>query len=138
MLLIAQQPILSKLTFTSTPKNMSNQLPLQIVKFLACLLPLIQNILVTTVGRRGTLLKIVSIHDKVTPTLQSHQGIILRVRTRVHLRAMQRKDNRKTGRVFYTQVYVTPKGHPVLMGTFSVAHHPAKVLLILCISYISQ
>jgi hypothetical protein len=35
------------------------------------------------------------------------------------------KDNRKYGRVFYTQV---EEGHPVLMGTFLVAHHPAKVL----------
>ncbi|KAL5648371.1 hypothetical protein ACJX0J_039180, partial [Zea mays] len=30
--------------------------------------------------------------------------------------------------VFYTQVDVTPEGNPVLMGTFLVAHHPAKVL----------
>jgi hypothetical protein len=41
------------------------------------------------------------------------------------------KDNRKTSQVLYTQVDVTPKGHPMLMGMFSVAHHPAKVLLIL-------
>jgi hypothetical protein len=38
------------------------------------------------------------------------------------------KDNRKTRRVFYTQVDVTPEGNPVLMGTFLVAHHFAKVL----------
>ncbi|KAL5668180.1 hypothetical protein ACJX0J_020401, partial [Zea mays] len=38
------------------------------------------------------------------------------------------KDNRKTGRVFYTQVDVTPEGNPVLMGIFLVAHHFAKVL----------
>jgi hypothetical protein len=37
------------------------------------------------------------------------------------------KDNRKSGRVFYTQVDVTSEGHQVLMGTFLVAHHPAKV-----------
>jgi hypothetical protein len=30
--------------------------------------------------------------------------------------------------VFYTQVDVTSEGHPMLMGTFPVAHHPAKVL----------
>ena len=30
--------------------------------------------------------------------------------------------------MFYTQVGVTPEGNPVLMGTFLVAHHPAKVL----------
>jgi hypothetical protein len=29
--------------------------------------------------------------------------------------------------VFYTQVDVTPEGNPMLMGTFLVAHHPAKV-----------
>jgi hypothetical protein len=34
----------------------------------------------------------------------------------------------KSGRVFYTQVDVTPEGNPVLMGNFLVAHHPAKVL----------
>jgi hypothetical protein len=38
------------------------------------------------------------------------------------------KDNRKWGRVFYTQVDVTPEGNPVLMGTFLVARHLAKVL----------
>ncbi|KAL5672439.1 hypothetical protein ACJX0J_016745 [Zea mays] len=38
------------------------------------------------------------------------------------------KDNRKFGRVFYTQVDVTPEGNLVLMGTFLVAHHPAKIL----------
>jgi hypothetical protein len=37
------------------------------------------------------------------------------------------KDNRKSGRVFYTQVDVTPKGNRV-MGTFLVAHQFAKVL----------
>jgi hypothetical protein len=26
------------------------------------------------------------------------------------------------------QVDVTLEGHPILMGTFSVVHHPAKVL----------
>jgi hypothetical protein len=30
--------------------------------------------------------------------------------------------------VFYTQVDVTSEEHLVLMGTFFVAHHPAKVL----------
>jgi hypothetical protein len=38
------------------------------------------------------------------------------------------KDNRKFGRVFYTQVDVTLEGNPVLMGSFFVAHHFAKVL----------
>jgi hypothetical protein len=42
--------------------------------------------------------------------------------------AKERGNNRKTRRVFYTQVDVTPEGHPVLMGTFFVAHHPAKIL----------
>jgi hypothetical protein len=31
------------------------------------------------------------------------------------------KDNKKSGRVFYTQVDVTPEGNPVLMGTLFVA-----------------
>jgi hypothetical protein len=29
--------------------------------------------------------------------------------------------------VFYTQVDVNSEGHPVLVGRFLVAHHPAKV-----------
>jgi hypothetical protein len=38
------------------------------------------------------------------------------------------KYNRKTKRVFYTQVDMTLEGNPVLMGTFLIAHHFAKVL----------
>jgi hypothetical protein len=37
--------------------------------------------------------------------------------------------------MFYTQVDVTPKGNPVLMGTFLVAHHFAKVLFDTCASH---
>jgi hypothetical protein len=38
------------------------------------------------------------------------------------------KNTRKTGRVYYTQVATTPEGEPVMMGTFSVAGHPAVIL----------
>jgi hypothetical protein len=38
------------------------------------------------------------------------------------------KDQRKTGRVYYTQVATTPEGEPVMMGTFSVANHLAVIL----------
>jgi hypothetical protein len=38
------------------------------------------------------------------------------------------KNLKKTGRVYYTQVATTPKGEPVMMGTFLVANHPAVVL----------
>jgi hypothetical protein len=34
----------------------------------------------------------------------------------------------KTGRIYYTQVATTPKGEPVMMGTFLVANHPAVIL----------
>jgi hypothetical protein len=34
---------------------------------------------------------------------------------------------RKTRRVYYTQVATTPEGEPVMMGTFSVANHPAVI-----------
>jgi hypothetical protein len=40
-----------------------------------------------------------------------------------------RKGERKTGLVYYTQVATTPEGEPVMMGTFSVANHPAFILL---------
>jgi hypothetical protein len=35
---------------------------------------------------------------------------------------------KKTGRIYYTQVATTPKGEPVMMGTFLVANHPAVIL----------
>jgi hypothetical protein len=35
---------------------------------------------------------------------------------------------KKTGRVYYTKVATTPKGEPVMMGTFLVANHPAVIL----------
>jgi hypothetical protein len=38
------------------------------------------------------------------------------------------KDQKKTGRVYYTQVATTPEGEPVMMGTFSVANHAAVIL----------
>jgi hypothetical protein len=38
------------------------------------------------------------------------------------------KNQRKTGRVYYTQVATTPEGEPVMMGTFSVANHLAIIL----------
>jgi hypothetical protein len=38
------------------------------------------------------------------------------------------KNIKKTGRVYYTQVATTPKGEPVMMGTFLVANHPAVIL----------
>jgi hypothetical protein len=38
------------------------------------------------------------------------------------------KHQRKTRRVYYTQVATTPEGEPVMMGTFSVANHPAVIL----------
>jgi hypothetical protein len=38
------------------------------------------------------------------------------------------KNTRKTGWVCYTQVATTPKGEPVMMGTFLVANHPALIL----------
>jgi hypothetical protein len=38
------------------------------------------------------------------------------------------KNTRKTGRVYYTQVATTPKGEPVMMGTFFVANHPVVIL----------
>jgi hypothetical protein len=41
------------------------------------------------------------------------------------------KGERKTGRVYYTQVATTPKGEPVMMGTFFVVNHPTIIFLIL-------
>jgi hypothetical protein len=38
------------------------------------------------------------------------------------------KNLKKTGRVYYTQVAITPKGEPVMMGTFLVANHPSVIL----------
>jgi hypothetical protein len=38
------------------------------------------------------------------------------------------KNVKKTGRIYYTQVATTPKGEPVMMGTFLVANHPAVIL----------
>jgi hypothetical protein len=38
------------------------------------------------------------------------------------------KNMKKTGRIYYTQVATTPKGEPVMMGTFLVANHPAVIL----------
>jgi hypothetical protein len=38
------------------------------------------------------------------------------------------KNTKKTGRVYYTQVATTPKGEPVMMGTFLVANHPTLFL----------
>ncbi|KAL5676304.1 hypothetical protein ACJX0J_012435, partial [Zea mays] len=40
----------------------------------------------------------------------------------------QNQNKNTSGNIFYTQVDVTLEGNPVLMGTFIVAHHPAKVL----------
>jgi hypothetical protein len=41
------------------------------------------------------------------------------------------KDQRKNGRVYFIQVAITPKGEHVMMGTFSVANHPAVIFFIL-------
>jgi hypothetical protein len=38
------------------------------------------------------------------------------------------KNVKKTGRIYYTQVATTPKGEPIMMGTFLVANHPAVIL----------
>jgi hypothetical protein len=38
------------------------------------------------------------------------------------------KNFKKTGHVYYTQVAITPKGEPVMMGTFLVANHPTVIL----------
>jgi hypothetical protein len=38
------------------------------------------------------------------------------------------KNMKKTGRIYYTQVATTPKGEPVMMGTFFVANHLAVIL----------
>jgi hypothetical protein len=38
------------------------------------------------------------------------------------------KNVKKTGRIYYTQVATTPKGKPIMMGTFLVANHPAIIL----------
>jgi hypothetical protein len=35
---------------------------------------------------------------------------------------------KKTRRIYYTQVAMTPEGEPVMMGTFLVANHPAVIL----------
>ncbi|KAL5652090.1 hypothetical protein ACJX0J_037548, partial [Zea mays] len=50
--------------------------------------------------------------------------------------AFRAHHNKNTsGNMFYTQVDVTPEGNIVLMGTFLVAHHPAKVLFDTCASH---
>jgi hypothetical protein len=38
------------------------------------------------------------------------------------------KNMKKTGRIYYTQVAMTPEGEPVMMGTFLVANHSAVIL----------
>jgi hypothetical protein len=38
------------------------------------------------------------------------------------------KNMKKTGRIYYTQVAMTPEGEPVMMGTFLMANHPAVIL----------
>jgi hypothetical protein len=38
------------------------------------------------------------------------------------------KNVKNTGRIYYTQVATTPKGEPIMMGTFLVANHPAVIL----------
>jgi hypothetical protein len=38
------------------------------------------------------------------------------------------KGKKWTGQVYYTQVATTLEGEPMLMGTFSVANHPAVIL----------
>jgi hypothetical protein len=38
------------------------------------------------------------------------------------------KNMKKNGRIYYTQVAMTPEGEPVMMGTFLVANHPAVIL----------
>jgi hypothetical protein len=39
-----------------------------------------------------------------------------------------RKNFKKTGRIYYTQVATTPEGEPIMMGTFLVANYPAVIL----------
>jgi hypothetical protein len=41
---------------------------------------------------------------------------------------LARRNMKKTGRVFYTQVATTPDSEPVMMGTFLVANHPTAIL----------
>jgi hypothetical protein len=49
------------------------------------------------------------------------------------------KDQRKTGRVYYTQVDTTPEGEPMMMGMFSFANHPAVIsFLFWCITYFHE
>jgi hypothetical protein len=38
------------------------------------------------------------------------------------------KNFMKTGQIYYTQVATTPKGEPVMMGTYLVANYPAVIL----------
>jgi hypothetical protein len=38
------------------------------------------------------------------------------------------RNMRKMGWIYYTQLATTPKGEPVMMGTFLVANHPAVIL----------
>jgi hypothetical protein len=38
------------------------------------------------------------------------------------------KNVKKTGRIYYTQVAMTPEGEPVMMGVFLVANHPTVIL----------
>jgi hypothetical protein len=45
------------------------------------------------------------------------------------------KGERKTRLVYYTQVATTVEGEPVMMGTFSVANHPAIILFDSCASH---
>jgi hypothetical protein len=38
------------------------------------------------------------------------------------------KNMKKTGRIYYTQVAMTPEGEPIMMGTFLMANHPVVIL----------
>jgi hypothetical protein len=38
------------------------------------------------------------------------------------------KNVMKMGRIYYTQVAITPDGEPVMIGMFLVANHPAVIL----------
>lgn len=86
-----------------------------------------KNILVITVGRPDTLSKIVFIRDKLTPTFQSVGNNFQSQNKNAPTNNAKRKDDRRTGRVFYTQVDVTTEWNPVLMGMFLIAHHPVQV-----------
>jgi hypothetical protein len=40
------------------------------------------------------------------------------------------KGEKRTRRVYYTQVATTPEGEPVLMGMFSIDNHPTVIFFI--------